>query len=72
MTDSFLLNYKIKQSGLKLGSIAETLGLSRTGLYNKINGSSEFFGSEIASLSELLNLSTEEREDIFFNKKVDK
>lgn len=72
MTDSYLLNYKIKESGIKLGTLADKLGLSRAGLYNKINGISEFYGGEILTLSEVLGLSTEDRENIFFNKKVDK
>lgn len=68
MTDSFMLKYAIHNKGIKIGKIAEALGLSRAGLYNKINGQSEFFGSEIIKISEMLELSTEERERIFFTK----
>ena len=42
------------------------MNLSRAGLYNKINGKSEFYASEIQKLSKLLKLDTDEREDIFF------
>lgn len=71
MTNSILLNYKIKSSGYRHGFLAEKLGLSRTGLYNKINNKSEFLASEIQTLSEILNLSPDERQAIFFAKEVD-
>lgn len=66
LTNSFLLNYKIKTSGFKVEFIAKEMNLSRTGLYNKINGKNEFYASEIQRLSKLLNLDIEERENIFF------
>lgn len=72
MTDKNLLNNKINSSGYRIGFLAEKLHLSRAGLYNKINGKSEFLASEIQVLSDILNLNTKEREDIFFSKKVDK
>ena len=71
MTNSILLNYKIKVSGYRLGFLAEKLGLSRAGLYNKINNKTEFLASEIQALSDLLNLDAKDREDIFFDEKVD-
>ena len=72
MTDTYKLRYKIKSSGIKISYLAEQLGLSRQGLANKINGDTEFYGSEISKMSELLRLTPEEREEIFFNKQVDK
>lgn len=72
MTDSFKLKYKINEKGFKYQYLASQLGIARTTLYNKVNNESEFFGNEILKLSELLGLSLEEREEIFFNKKVDK
>ena len=71
MTNSILLNYKIKVSGFRHGFLADKLGLSRTGLYNKINNKTEFLASEIQVLSEILNLSPDERQAIFFAKEVD-
>lgn len=68
MTNAFLLNYMIKEKGYKIGYIAEKMNLSRAGLYNKINGKSEFFASEIQCISDILNLDLQEREKIFFNK----
>lgn len=71
MTDSFKLKFKINEKGFKYQYLANQLGIARTTLYNKINNDSEFFGNEILKLSELLELNLEEREEIFFNKKVD-
>ena len=72
MTDTYKLYYKIKSGGIKISYLSEQLGLSRQGLANKINGDTEFYASEINKMSELLRLTPEEREEIFFNKKVDK
>lgn len=66
-----LLSDKIGSSKLSISSIAESLGLTRQGFYNKLNGESEFKGSEIKKLSALLNLSTQEKEAIFFADYVD-
>lgn len=70
MTDSCLLNYKIKESGFRFSFIAEKMNISRTSLYNKVNGKTEFYASEIQSLSEILKLDLDEKEKIFFKNKV--
>lgn len=51
--------------------IAEQLGISRQGLDNKLNGKTEFKSSEIKTLSRLFNLTSAERDSIFFNDYVD-
>ena len=66
-----LLEEKIRLKGLSISMIAVSLGISRQGLYNKLNGKREFKSSEIAKLSELLGLSKDEREAIFFADYVD-
>lgn len=66
-----LLYSKINSSKLSKSYIAESLGLTRQGLYNKLSGEREFKGSEIKKISDLLNLSEQEREDIFFADFVD-
>lgn len=66
MNDTKLLEQAIKDSGLKKGYIAEKLGLSRTGLANCINNRAEFKTSHVATLCDLLNLSAEQRNAIFF------
>ena len=68
MTDTLMLRNAIKESGITLTSISEKMGLTREGLYNKLNGTSEFKASEIVKLSTLLHLSAETREKIFFAK----
>lgn len=69
MTNTVLLEKKIKASGLKKGYIAEALGLSRQGFSNKVTNESFFNADEIEKLCELLNIkSLREKESIFFNK----
>lgn len=60
-----LLQQKIKDSGLKVGFIAEKLGRSRKALNDKIQGKTEFLPSEIRIICELLQLTDEERRLIF-------
>nr|DAD79352.1 MAG TPA: Protein of unknown function (DUF739) [Myoviridae sp. ctNQr16] len=66
MTDSEALNKVIENSGLKLTFIARALKLSREGFYKKINNQTEFKASEIVKMQEILNLSNEQRDKIFF------
>lgn len=67
MTNTKLLNQHIEKSGKSKNHLAKRLGLSRQGLYNKINGISEFYASEISILIAELDLNIKERDDIFFN-----
>ena len=60
-----LLQQKLKDSGLKMGFIAEKLGRSRQALSDKIQGKTEFLPSEIRILCELLHLSDDDRRLIF-------
>ena len=61
-----LLAEKIEHCGLTKSALAEGLGLTRQGLYNKLSGDNEFTGSELKNLSKLLGLSEQERNAIFF------
>lgn len=67
-----LLNDRIEESKLSKNTIAEALGLSRQGLYNKLNGVREFKGSEIKKLIQLLELSDDDQRSIFFADDVGK
>lgn len=67
-----LLNDRIEESKLSKNTIAEALGLSRQGLYNKLNGVREFKGSEIKKLIQLLELSDDDQRCIFFADDVGK
>lgn len=71
MTNTEMLRRYIRNSGLKHGFLAEQLGLSRAGFWLKVKGTNEFTVSEVMALTKLLKLSTRERDQIFFNQKVD-
>lgn len=62
-----LLKSKIVLKGKKIPSIANDLGISRTSLYRKLNGKSEFTRSEIARLIGILDLKKENAIEIFFD-----
>lgn len=61
-----LLEEKIKNSGLKYEFIAEKLSITEAGLRKKRAGVSEFKASEVKILKNLLHLSSEDIEEIFF------
>ena len=71
MTDTEKLMEAIKGTGYSKEYIADKLNLSVYSLYKKINNKSEFKASEIIALSLLLNLTSSQRDDIFFNLNVD-
>jgi DNA-binding phage protein len=71
VTDSEALNKVIENSGLKLTFIARALKLSREGFYKKLNNQTEFKASEIVKMQEILNLSNEQRDKIFFANQVE-
>lgn len=71
MTDTDLLLEVIRGSGLRLGYIAEKLGITYYSLHKKIYNVTQFKATEIQTVSELLKLSVEQREKIFFAVKVD-
>ena len=71
VTDTVKLRELISKSGLKLGYIANQLGISRFALSNKIQNRTEFRVSEIVKMCELLCIDYDSREQIFFAHKVD-
>ena len=71
MVNTQLLDEKIVSSGLYLKFIIEKLGLSRNGFDKKRKGKTPFRTAEIYVLCDLLNLSEEDRQDIFFAPKVE-
>lgn len=66
MPNLSLLRKKIDNSGLTVTAIAQKSGLKRETLYNKLQGESEFKASEISALTFVLQMSREERDEIFF------
>ena len=65
MPDIKMLKDKITDSGMTVKAVAEKSGILRETLYNRLKGVGEFTASEIGSLSNVLNLSQTERDDIF-------
>lgn len=65
MPDIKMLKDKITDSGMTVKAVAEKSGILRETLYNRLKGVGEFTASEIVSLSNTLNLSPTERDDIF-------
>lgn len=66
MTNSELLREKIDESGMTMVAISKKTGIKRETLYNKLSGKSEFTASEMVALSQVLRLTMEERDAIFF------
>lgn len=72
MTNTVLLSNKIKDSGLKLGFIAEKLDISYHWLKKKISGEADLKAYEIQVLCELLAITDlEEKDAIFFASNVE-
>lgn len=68
MTNTNLLELKIKEKGLKKVFIAEQLEISRGTLQKKIENKSFFNQYEIDKLCKVLNItSLKEKESIFFD-----
>lgn len=66
MVDTQLLQEKIAQSGLKREYIANSLGLSREGLWKKLREGTEFTPSQIKIWCDLLRIEDpDERKQIF-------
>lgn len=72
MTNTKMLQDKISESGLKIGFIAERVGISRQLLWKKVNNKTPFNQYEIEKLCGVLKISTlKEKEAIFFAPNVD-
>lgn len=67
MPDILLLKNKIKESGMTIKAIAEKSGILRETFYNRLKGNGEFTASEIIALTEVLNLSASDRDQIFLS-----
>lgn len=66
MTNTLLLEERIKNSGYKRSYIANKIGISAYTLSKKINNENEFFASEINGLCDILKIDTKDRMIIFF------
>lgn len=69
MTNTVLLEAKIRESGKKCKYLAEKIGLSYAGFRNCVTNKAEFKAKQIDSLCSELNITTlKEKEAIFFAK----
>lgn len=66
MTDTQSLRQIIESKGLKYNSIAKEIGITPYSLQKKINSQNDFKGREIAIISNLLSLTDQQRNAIFF------
>lgn len=66
MTNTVELKNAMERSGLKYRFIAEKCGLSYQGFLNKVHNITAFTAPEIVALRNLLELSPDESEKIFF------
>jgi DNA-binding phage protein len=66
MTNTTLLKKKIDTSGYKVIFLAEKVGLTPQGFYKKLKDGSEWTFSQVMILKDLLHLTNEEVDSIFF------
>lgn len=66
MTNIVRLRKSIDQSGMTITSVAEKCGILRETLYNRMK-TGDFKLSEICAISKVLNLSRDQRDQIFFD-----
>lgn len=66
MTNGKLLKEIARAKQITLQELADALGLTRQGLSKKIENRSEFRVSEVSKISDLLELSEQQRREIFF------
>ena len=60
------------RKGLTAGELAELIGISRQSLSYRINNAIDFRISEVERISQILGLSLEEKNLIFFGNQVDR
>ena len=68
MTDTSALRTKIDESGMSIEAFSKKAEMLRETLYNRLNGKGEFKASEIQNITRVLNLTREERDNIFLLK----
>lgn len=64
------LRGKIVENGYSCKTFSDAIGIGRTALYRKLNGTTEFSRSEIQAITTVLHLTSEQLLDIFFGNKV--
>lgn len=70
MFNQKLLKAKMIEKGITALSICKEIGTCEATFYRKVSRDGDFSRFEIGKISELLNLSQEERDKIFFAQKL--
>ena len=70
MTDSQKFKDYMKERGYTVKTLAEQVGISHESLYQKIGNERAFKATEIMRISEILGMSTSDRDEIFFATEV--
>lgn len=65
--DTALLEYEIKKMNKNKDDVCNELGISRTALYRKMTGKSDFTRGEVSKLIKFLHLTEEKTHSIFFD-----
>ena len=65
-----ILEGRIKEKGYNIEKVANKIGVNTATFYRKLSGESGFFWLEILKISEILELSFEDVNSIFFEIKV--
>lgn len=71
MTNSELLSEVISEFGITIKALSKRIGITREGFYKKLNNETEFKASEISAIQQILQLTNEKRDEIFFGEKVE-
>lgn len=68
--DAALFKYYVARAGYTLTEVAEYLNINPSTLHRKICGETDFTRGEIVALKELLHLSLEEVNSVFFTENL--
>lgn len=71
MGETKLLQAAMRDKGYTLDRLAGEIGMSRTGLFNKIHNKTEFRVSEIHRIARILKLNKADTAKIFFTNRVE-
>ncbi len=71
MTNTSKLQGKMRECGFTLEKLASVVGISPTGLFNKVHNKVEFLVSEVQKIGAALNLSQQDTNEIFFSQDVE-
>ena len=71
MTNTKKLQGKMREKAYTIKTLGARIGLTTTGLFNKIHNNREFLASEVYNISVALSLTTEEVNEIFFANSVE-